>query len=154
MRLSVLNLRYQLTAHGTTQTNPTPEWEAWNIDGDAITQLREWGAARVDSNWLKLAETIDWSLKSKTLDAVKDFIPDSPIPARTLVKALLNLVELGIVRRFVRLSFRPADAFNQNIPLIQKRVYEFAQEAIQYISSLVGVVGEERSVKGDLNKIW
>jgi hypothetical protein len=99
VRLSVLNLRYRLTAH---QTKPT-DWEAWNIDGDAITQLREWGAAHVDSNWLKLAETIDRSLKSKTLDALKDFIPDSPIPARTLVKALLNLVELGVVRHFVRL---------------------------------------------------
>ena len=51
-------------------------------------------------------------------------------------------------------SFRPADTFNQNIPLTQKKVYEFAQEAIQYISSLVEVVGEELSVKGDLNKIW
>lgn len=103
MRLSVLNLRHRLTAHGTTQTNPTPEWEAWDISGDAITQLRAWGTARGDSNWLKLAEMIDRSLKSKTLDALRGFIPDSPFPARTLVKALLNLVELGIVRHFVRL---------------------------------------------------
>ena len=93
-------------------------------------------------------------MKSKTLDSLKDFIPDSPFPARTLVKALLNLVELGIVRRLSG-SFRPADTkFNQNIPLIQKKVYEFAQEAIEYISSLVRVVGEEPPVKEDLNKIW
>ena len=51
-------------------------------------------------------------------------------------------------------SFRPADPFNQSIPLIQKKVYEFAQEAIQYISSLVEVVGEEKSVKEDLEMIW
>jgi hypothetical protein len=75
-----------------------PDWEAWNIDGDAITQLREWGTAHGNSNWLKLAEKIDQSLKSKTIDTLKDFIPDSPFPAKTLVKALLGLVQLGIVR--------------------------------------------------------
>jgi hypothetical protein len=103
VRLSVLNLRHRLTAHGTTQTNPTVEWEAWNIDGDAIAQLNEWGDVHGDSKWVKLAEIIDRSLKSKTLDTLKAFIPDSPFPAKTLVEALLNVVELGIVRHFVRL---------------------------------------------------
>ena len=102
MRLSVLNLIHRLTAHGTTQTNPTIEWKDWNIDGNAITELRAWGAAHENSNWIKLAETIDQSLKSKTLDTLKAFIPDTPFPAKTLVEALLNLVELGIVRHFVR----------------------------------------------------
>ena len=78
-----------------------PEWEAWNIDGDAIAQLRNWGNDHDGSKWLKLAEKIDQSLKSKTLDALKSFIPPSPIPAKTLVEGLLHLVELGIVRHFV-----------------------------------------------------
>jgi hypothetical protein len=121
------------TVQGTTQTNPT---DLWNIDGDAITQLRKWGTAHKNSNWLKLAEKIDQSLKSKTIDTLKDFIPDSPFPAKTLVKALLNLVELGI-----------------SVPLVQKKVYDFAQEAIQYISSLVDIFGEEQSVKRDLDDI-
>ena len=103
MRLSVLNLIHRLTAHGTTQTNPKIEWKDWNIDGDAIAELRKWGADREGSNWLKLAEIIDRSLKSKTLDTLKAFIPDSPFFVKTLVEALLNLVELGIVRHFVSL---------------------------------------------------
>ena len=130
-----------------------PEWDVWNIDGDAIAQLRKWGNDREGSKWIKLAEIIDRSLKAKTLDTLKDFIPDSPFPARTLVKALLNLVELGIVRHFHGL-IPSADTSNQSIPLIQKKVYEFAQEVIQYISSLVGVVGEELLVKEDLKTIW
>ena len=93
---------HRLTGHGTTQTNPTIEWNAWNIDGDAITQLRKWGDAHSGSKWRRLAEKIDQSLKSKTLDALKGFIPDSPFPAKTLVEALLNVVELGIVRHSVR----------------------------------------------------
>ena len=101
MRLSVLNLIHRLTAHGTTQTNPTIKWKDWHIDGNAITELHAWGAAHENSNWIKLAEKIDQALKSKTLDTLKAFIPDTPIHAKTLVEALLNLVELGIVRLFV-----------------------------------------------------
>ena len=78
--------------------NPTPDWDIWNIDGDAIIQLRKWGSAHGNSNWWKLVEKIDQSLKSKTIDTLKAFIPDSPFPAKTLVNALLNLVRLGIVR--------------------------------------------------------
>ena len=153
MRLSVLNLIHRLTAHGTTQTNPTIEWKAWNIDGDAITELNEWGAANENSNWFELMERINRSLKSETLDALKAFIPDSPFPAKTLVEALLNLVELGIVRHLSG-PFRPANTLNQNIPLIQKRVYGFAEEAIQYIRTLVVAAGEGLSVKEDLKTIW
>jgi len=50
--------------------------------------------------------------------------------------------------------FLPAETINQNVPLIQKDVYKFAQEAIQYISSLVEVAGEELKVKKDLHDIW
>jgi hypothetical protein len=104
MSITVLSeFEISTPVQGTTQTNPTPDLDLWNIDGDAITQLREWGTAHGDSNWLKLAETIDRSLQSKTLDTLKDFIPDSPFPAKTLVNALLNLVQLGLVRHFVRL---------------------------------------------------
>ena len=51
-------------------------------------------------------------------------------------------------------SFRPADTFNQNIPLIQKSVYEFAEESIQYIRTLVVAAGEGLSVKEDPETIW
>jgi len=82
--------------------NLTPDWDLWNIDGDAITQLRKWGGAHGNSNWLNLAEKIDQSLNSKTIDTLKAFIPDSPFPAKSLVNALLGLVQLGIVRHLVR----------------------------------------------------
>ena len=76
--------------------NPTPDWHAWEIDGDAITQLCEWGSAHENSNWRKLAEKIDQSLNSKTIYTLKAFIPDSPFPAKSLVNALLGLVQLGM----------------------------------------------------------
>jgi hypothetical protein len=82
----------------STHTFPDPDWQAWNIDGNAISELRVWGDGRGNSNWRKLADRIDHSLKSETLKAVQDFIPDSPFPAKTLVKALLSIVQLGIVR--------------------------------------------------------
>jgi hypothetical protein len=42
----------------------------------------------------------------------------------------------------------------QNVPVIQKKVYDFAQEAIEYIQTLIEIVGEEQKVKEDLKKIW
>ncbi|KAJ7770063.1 hypothetical protein B0H16DRAFT_238326 [Mycena metata] len=80
-----------------THILPDFDWQAWNIDGDAISELRVWGAGHENSNWRKLADKIDQSLKSETVKAVQDFIPDSPFPAKTLVKALLSIVQLGIV---------------------------------------------------------
>jgi hypothetical protein len=82
--------------------SPTPDWQAWNIDGDAITQLCEWGSAHGNSNWRELAEKIDQSLNSKLINTLKAFIPDTPFPAKSLVNVLLGLVQLGIVRPLVR----------------------------------------------------
>ncbi|KAF7358159.1 hypothetical protein MVEN_00864200 [Mycena venus] len=120
----------------STHTLPDPDWQAWKIDNKSISELREWGASHGDSNWRKLADKIHAALESKTLEAVQDFIPDSPFPAKTLVKALLSIVQLGI-----------------NVPVIQKKVYDFAQEAIEYIRTLIGIVGEGASVQKDLEAI-
>jgi hypothetical protein len=43
---------------------------------------------------------------------------------------------------------------SQRVPVIQKKVYDFAQEVIEYICTLVEVVGEEQTVKKDLEAIW
>jgi hypothetical protein len=40
------------------------------------------------------------------------------------------------------------------VPLVQKKVYEFAQEAIEYIRNLVEIAEEEPAVKTDLKRIW
>ncbi|KAJ7609389.1 hypothetical protein FB45DRAFT_367112 [Roridomyces roridus] len=128
------------TAHTDTsnvaQAKTEFDWQAWNIDGNAISELQKWGTGHENSKWRKLADAIDHCLKSKTLEAVQDFIPDGPVPVKTLVKALLSIVQLGI-----------------NVPVIQKKVYDFAQEAIEYIRTLVGIVGEEASVQRDLGVI-
>jgi hypothetical protein len=42
----------------------------------------------------------------------------------------------------------------QHVPVIQKKVYDFAQEAIEYIRTLVEVVGEDPTAKEDLKAIW
>ncbi|KAF7351607.1 Vegetative incompatibility protein HET-E-1 [Mycena sanguinolenta] len=116
-----------------------PDWQAWNIDGYTISELRAWGDNHGDSNWRKLADKINESLKSRTLEAVLGFIPDSPFPAKTLVNALLSIVELGI-----------------RVPLIQEKVYKFAHDAIEYIRTLVetaDALGGAWNAKDDLEEI-
>ncbi|KAJ7732254.1 hypothetical protein B0H14DRAFT_2639881 [Mycena olivaceomarginata] len=68
--------------------------------------------------------------------AFKEFIPDSPFPAKTLVTALLSIVQLGI-----------------NFTRIKGEVNKFAEEAIEYISALVEAAGEEPTEKGDLEDL-
>jgi hypothetical protein len=51
-------------------------------------------------------------------------------------------------------SFQSANFLAQNVPIVQKKVYGFAQEAIEYIHTLIEIVGEEASVRKDLEAIW
>jgi hypothetical protein len=44
--------------------------------------------------------------------------------------------------------------FGQRVPLIKGEVYKFAEEAIEYISALVEVAGEEPTAKEDLKSVW
>jgi hypothetical protein len=77
------------------------------MDGDAIYKLREWGDGHGNSNWTKLANIINNCLKSETVTAAQDFIPDSPFPAKTLVKAVLSILELGTVRNLLQIGLFP-----------------------------------------------
>ncbi|KAJ7606017.1 hypothetical protein FB45DRAFT_1012236 [Roridomyces roridus] len=123
--------RLESDTSNVAQAKTEFDWQAWNIEGNAISELQKWGAGHENSKWRKLADAIDHCLKSKTLEAVQDFIPDRPVPVKTLVKALLSIVQLGI----------SANLLAQNVPVIQKKVYDFAQEAIEYIRTLVGILG-------------
>ncbi|KAJ7770074.1 hypothetical protein B0H16DRAFT_238530 [Mycena metata] len=78
----------------TAQSKPDPDWQAWKIDDKSISQLRDWGTGQENSKWRKLADKIDHCLNSKTSEALQEFIPDSPFPAKTLVKALKRCTSL------------------------------------------------------------
>ncbi|KAJ6525569.1 hypothetical protein DFH09DRAFT_172472 [Mycena vulgaris] len=119
-----------------TQSKPEFDWQAWNIDDNAISELQKWGADHENSKWRILAEKIDQSLKSQTLTALQGFIPDSPFPAKTLVTALLSILKLGI-----------------HVTVLRGKVSEFAREAIEYFRTLAEVAGEEPIVKEELKAI-
>ncbi|KAJ6470954.1 hypothetical protein C8R45DRAFT_908478 [Mycena sanguinolenta] len=116
-------------------SKPEPDWEGWNIDGDAISDLRAWGD-RGGSNWTKLAEKIYDALESTTLEIFQEFIPDGPFPVKSLVKALLSIVQLGI-----------------KAPIMKRRAYEFAQEVIEYITILLEAANGDLGVRKELEKI-
>lgn len=83
-----------------THILPDFDYKAWKIDGDTVSQFLQWGEARGNqkSKWTELIEKFDGALESETLAAVTEFIPDGPLPVKTLVNALLSIVKLGIVR--------------------------------------------------------
>jgi hypothetical protein len=81
-----------------------PPWERWEPDSKFLYELHKWNIdhkeeklpavlKKVNSVLTKLNSV----LESKLLEAALEFIPDNPFPARSLVKALINLFLLGSV---------------------------------------------------------
>jgi hypothetical protein len=72
-----------------------PPWDAWALDKQFLAALDKWLEDHPD-------QKPDTVLKSicTAIDSGKDlmgFIPDSPLPARSLVQGLGGLVKLGNV---------------------------------------------------------
>ncbi|KAG6915376.1 hypothetical protein DXG01_011777 [Tephrocybe rancida] len=70
-----------------------PPWEDWELDAAFLSALNEWNIKNPESNLERVLGTA-----SVAIDQAKDImdvIPDSPFPARSLVRALLQLVKLG-----------------------------------------------------------
>jgi hypothetical protein len=74
---------------------------------DAISDLRAWGADQENSNWSKLVDKIHDTLKSKTSEAIQGVTPGNPFPAKTLVTALLSIVQLCIVHYLFQCGLIP-----------------------------------------------
>ena len=56
-----------------------------------------WNIANKDNKLPAFLNKINSILESKPLESALEFIPDNPFPAKSLVKAMLNLFLLGSV---------------------------------------------------------
>ncbi|KAF7377338.1 Vegetative incompatibility protein HET-E-1 [Mycena sanguinolenta] len=83
-----------------------------------------------------LAQKIDAFLEWKPFTAAQEFIPNSPFPAKTLVKFLLTITHVAI-----------------SIPVIQQKTYDFAAEAIEYTRALFEAAKGEPTLQKNLETI-
>jgi hypothetical protein len=74
-----------------------PPWQGWEPDPDFLYELHKWNIAHKDNKLLAVLAKVNSILESKPLEAALEFIPNSPFPAKSLVKAMVSLFLLGSV---------------------------------------------------------
>ena len=74
-----------------------PTWERWEPDSKFLNDLQKWNIANEKSKLPAVLEKVNSVLESKPLQAALEFIPDSPFPAKALVKTMVSLFLLGSV---------------------------------------------------------
>jgi hypothetical protein len=79
------------------QSRLAPPWQGWEPDPDFLYKLNKWNIAHKDDKLPAVLTKVNSILESKTLQAALEFIPNSPFPAKSLVKAMISLFLLGSV---------------------------------------------------------
>ena len=91
---------YNLIVEPTSSKDPSrlvPPWQGWEPDSNFLYDLHKWNFAHKDDKLPTVLAKVNSILESSSLQAALEFIPDDPFPAKSLVKALVNLFLLGSV---------------------------------------------------------
>jgi len=94
-------------------------------DPDFLYKLHKWNIAHKDDKLPAVLTKVNSVLESKPLEAALEFIPNSPFPAKSLVKAMVNLFLLG-----------------SKIPQAKQDIYSFSIQIVVDITNLAVVFGE------------
>ncbi|KZP06629.1 hypothetical protein FIBSPDRAFT_939933 [Athelia psychrophila] len=102
--------------HESARMQPSSS-SSWELDPDFFKAMSQWTKKHPESSLKsvmgKIISVIDGSTD------VMDFIPDSPFPARTLVKSLVSLLKLGI-----------------KISEAKSAVFEFAKQVADWLDQI------------------
>jgi hypothetical protein len=72
-----------------------PPWNSWSLDEQFFVSLCRWKLQNDNHTLTQVLDEIRTGIE--TVEDVTGLIPDSPFPARSMVEALLALMQLGIV---------------------------------------------------------
>jgi hypothetical protein len=81
-------------------TSRSAPWAEWEVENDFLQQLDEWNRCNREDTVIRVLRRVHDKLdvlESPSFREVLDLIPNSPFPARTLVKCLLNVLLVGLV---------------------------------------------------------
>jgi len=84
---------------GYNTTTP-PGRFVWQVDESSVAELKAWFDEHGDTKWAKFAEMVNVALQSKSVDVLRNFIPEGPVPVKSLADGLFSLVELVVVSYF------------------------------------------------------
>jgi hypothetical protein len=79
-------------------------WVEWRVDDEFLKRLDEWNTHQPQSTVIHVMKKVQEKLgkladlaESEVVKDAMELIPNDPFPAGTLVKALLNVLVIGIV---------------------------------------------------------
>ncbi len=74
-----------------------PEWDGWQVDESSVAELKTWFDQHGDTKWAKFAGEVNSVLQSKGVAMLRDHIPDSILPVKSLADGIISLVQLVVV---------------------------------------------------------
>jgi len=81
-------------------TQTPPEWDGWQVDESSVADLKTWFDQHGDTKWAKFAGEVNSALQSKAVAMLRDNIPDSTLPIKSLANGIISLVQFVVVRYF------------------------------------------------------
>ncbi|KAG6819183.1 hypothetical protein H0H93_014557 [Arthromyces matolae] len=115
--LSII-LSSKSSSSSSVTRDPIPKpWDDWQLDPTFLKAVNEWSNKNPESTLSRILEGA-----SLAIDQGKDFleiIPDAPFPAKSLVKAVLQLVKLGA-----------------NVSLAHLNLLEFAKDITEWVEGV------------------
>ena len=127
------------------------QWERWEPDSNFLSDLRKWNKTHENDKLPAVLDKVNSILESKSLEAALEFIPDNPFPAKSLVKAIINLFLLGSVSESDCLFTDTCDlpytqihyiSSAQKIPKAKQDIYNFSNQIVVDITNLAVVLDE------------
>lgn len=114
--------------------DPPPPWDSWELNPKFFNAMSHWTVSHPETTLDRVLDNIcDGIDNGKDL---VDLIPDSPFPARSLVKALGYLVKFGTVRRFDQSECLFVHDCFQTVSRARAEVHKFAKDVIHWVNQM------------------
>ena len=84
------------TDEPVTSPSGPPPWDPWELDPEFFAAMTRWTIEHPESTLDKILDGLCTAIENG--QPLLDLIPDSPFPARSLIKGITHLLQLGRVR--------------------------------------------------------
>jgi hypothetical protein len=136
-------------------------WVGWQVDNEFLKKLHEWNVHEPQSTAIRVMKNVQEKLskfadlaESEVVKEAMELIPNDPFPAGTLVKALLNVLVIGVVSFHVVLIISSYSKFCQRIPEVKQEAFDFAVEVVQDINRMAEAYGSATNSDNLLMESW
>ncbi|KAG6863261.1 hypothetical protein C0993_012313, partial [Termitomyces sp. T159_Od127] len=106
--------------------------EKWELDAEFFSALSKWTLEHPESTLDRVLERVDQAIENG-----KDYmelIPSTPFPARGLIQAVAQLIQLSAVRPFSSIYFLISQFHRDQENLAQREVHDFSLKIINWVN--------------------